>query len=148
VKTFHPSESQIRAQELDSQPIVYSSYRPDGRWAVTSPPPSRCTYSIPARGGGGTKRGLPLSSLSTAAAAGGGAVAADDNDDDDDGVFGNTRAKRGGAAARGANPVGARRAKRSNPAVVVGRAGDVAGPDAAAGGDVGGGGGDVGGGGV
>lgn len=61
---------------------MYSPYRPDGRRAVTSPPPSRCTYSIPARGGGGTKRRPPAASPSASADA----VAADE--DDEDGVFG------------------------------------------------------------
>ena len=88
-----PPPSALTLTNRPSQSTVYSSYRPDGRRAVTSPPPSRCTYSIPARGGGGTKRRLPPPSHSVTA----GAVATDEDEDDedDDGVWVASDTKRG-----------------------------------------------------
>lgn len=137
--THHLAPSALTLTNRPSQSIVYSPYRPDGRRAVTSPPPSRCTYSIPARGGGGTKRLLLPPSPSAAA------VAPDEEDDeeDDDGVcvaWEMTRGRMGvdcdsPNASVGANLVGAR-AKRANPTMDCG--GEVGGPDVEGGGDEGG----------
>jgi hypothetical protein len=54
-----PGFSSLRLKRL-SHPIERSSWRPDDRRAVMSPPSTLCTYSIPGRGEGGTKfRRLP-----------------------------------------------------------------------------------------
>lgn len=113
---------------------------------MTSPPPSRCAYSIPARGGGGTKRRLLPASPSKVA----GAVAIDENEDEEDedgvcvvsemeerlGVDDEADCNDSPNTSVGANLVGAR-AKRTNP--VAGRGGEVGDPDTVGGGDVGGG---------